>query len=89
MRNGRILMGFVLALLVVGVVAGIAFTAYNMGVSQGVVDSGKLVLPAPDGPRLSRLLSHRTGFIDLSVLVRGTVLGSVFLGVSRRCSFSC
>lgn len=49
MRYGRILVGFILALLVVGVLAGVGVTAYNAGVSQGVVDSGKLVLPTTDG----------------------------------------
>lgn len=47
MRFGRILFAVLATLLVVGVVAGIGFTAYNAGVSQGLIDSGKLVVPAP------------------------------------------
>jgi len=49
MRYGKILVGFLLALLVVGVLAGVGYTAYNAGVSQGLIDSGKLVLPATNG----------------------------------------
>jgi hypothetical protein len=46
MNYGRIFFGFVLALLVVGVLAGIGWTAYNAGIAQGVVESGRLVVPA-------------------------------------------
>lgn len=49
MRFGRVLFGIVLALVVVGVVAGIGFTAYNAGLTQGIYESGKLVPPAADG----------------------------------------
>ena len=49
MQNARILAGFLLALLVVGLLAGVGYTAYNAGVSQGVIDSGKLVVPSTDG----------------------------------------
>lgn len=46
MGAGRVLFAVLATLLVVGVVAGIGFTAYNAGVSQGLVDSGKLVIQA-------------------------------------------
>jgi hypothetical protein len=49
MRFGRLLFGAVLALLLVGVVAGVGWTAYNAGITQGVVESGKLVPPTIDG----------------------------------------
>lgn len=49
MRYFRILLGFVLALLVVGAVAGIGWTAYNAGVAQGFVESGKMVAPTTNG----------------------------------------
>lgn len=49
MRYGRFLLGIVLTLLLVGVVAGAALTAYNAGVAQGMVTSGKLVVPSGDG----------------------------------------
>lgn len=49
MRYGRFLLGIVLTLLLVGLVAGAAFTAYNAGVAQGMVATGKLVVPSGDG----------------------------------------
>lgn len=49
MRYGRVFFGIVLALVVVGVVAGVAWTAYNAGIYQGVAESGKLIPPTIDG----------------------------------------
>lgn len=49
MRYGRFLFGIVLALLLFGVVAGVGWTAYNAGITQGVVESGNLVPPSIDG----------------------------------------
>lgn len=49
MENRRILFGIVLALLLIGVVAGVGWTAYNAGITQGVVESGKLVPLTTEG----------------------------------------
>lgn len=49
MRYAKVLIGFMLALLVVGVVAGIGWTAYNAGVAQGLVESGKIVPSSTGG----------------------------------------
>ncbi len=49
MRYGRIFMGVVLALLLVGLVAGVGVTAYNAGIMQGVVESGRFVPPTTEG----------------------------------------
>ena len=49
MRYGRFLFGVVLTLLLVGLVAGVGWTAYNAGITQGVVESGKLVVPSGEG----------------------------------------
>lgn len=45
MRYGRVLFGVVLALVVIGVLAGVGLTAYNAGVIQGAVANGKFVAP--------------------------------------------
>jgi hypothetical protein len=42
--NGRTIAGFLLALLLVGGAAAIGITAYNAGVTQGLVESGQVVV---------------------------------------------
>ncbi len=49
MRYGRFILGVILTLLLVGLVAGVGFTAYNMGVMQGAVVSGNLTPPVTGG----------------------------------------
>lgn len=49
MRYGRFLLGVVLTLLLVGLVAGVAWTAYNAGIMQGIAQSGILTMPATEG----------------------------------------
>ena len=49
MRSGRILFGILVALVLVGLVAGVGVFTYNAGVAQGLVTSGKLVPPSSDG----------------------------------------
>jgi hypothetical protein len=44
--NGRIVFGILFALLLVASVLGASAYAYNIGVAQGLADSGKLVAPA-------------------------------------------
>ena len=44
--NGRIIFRIFLAIVLLAVVAGIAAYAYNLGIAQGVVQSGKLPAPA-------------------------------------------
>lgn len=44
--NGRIVFGILLALLLVAGFLGVGAYAYNIGVAQGLADSGKLVTPA-------------------------------------------
>ncbi|MGE5139011.1 MAG: hypothetical protein ACM3JD_06110 [Rudaea sp.] len=45
--NRRIVLGILLTLVVVAMLAGIGLLAYDAGVSQGMVSSGKLTTPAP------------------------------------------
>ena len=45
--NGRIILTVLLVLALVAVVAGIGISAYNAGVAQGMVDSGRVTVPAP------------------------------------------
>jgi hypothetical protein len=44
--NGRIISAVLLVLVLVAGVAGLGYYAYTAGVSQGLIDSGKLVAPA-------------------------------------------
>jgi hypothetical protein len=44
--NGRIIFRIFLAIVLLAVVAGITAYAYNLGIAQGVVQSGKLPAPA-------------------------------------------
>lgn len=46
MRYGRAITVVLAAVLLVAVVAGIGWSAYNAGVAQGLAESGKLTLPA-------------------------------------------
>jgi hypothetical protein len=43
--NGRIVLRVLLALLVIAGIVGIGVYVYNMGVAQGLVESGKLAAP--------------------------------------------
>ena len=45
--NGRIAVRVLLAVILIVVVAGLGFYAYNIGLGQGLAESGKIV--APDG----------------------------------------
>lgn len=45
--NGRTIPVVVLVLLLIAGAIGIGIYAYNVGVAQGLADSGKLVAPAP------------------------------------------
>lgn len=49
MRNGKILSGVLLGLILFGVVAGASWYAYNVGVAQGVMQSAVLTAPAVEG----------------------------------------
>lgn len=44
--NGRFVFGLLLTLLIVAGVIGVGAYAYNLGIAQGIADSGKLVAPA-------------------------------------------
>ena len=44
--NGRFVLGILLALVLIGGAVGIGAMAYNAGVTQGMVASGKAVAPA-------------------------------------------
>ncbi len=44
--NGRIVFGVLLALLLMAGALGVGAYAYNLGVTQGMAESGKLVVPA-------------------------------------------
>ena len=50
--NGRTIAGIVLTLLLIGGAAAIGITAYNAGVTQGLIDSGQVVTAPgyPAGP---------------------------------------
>jgi hypothetical protein len=45
--NGRIAVRVLLAVTLIVVMAGLGFYAYNLGLGQGLVESGKII--APDG----------------------------------------
>ncbi len=45
--NGRILLSVLLVLVLVALLAGAGVYAYNVGVAQGLAQSGKLTTPAP------------------------------------------
>ena len=45
--NGRIILIGLLVLALLAGAVGVGVYAYNAGVAQGLVDSGKLVMPAP------------------------------------------
>jgi hypothetical protein len=49
MRNGRFFLGVLLGLLLFGVIAGVSFYAYNVGMAQGVLQSATIVAPPIDG----------------------------------------
>ncbi len=49
MRNSRIWFGILLGLLLFGLVAGVGWYAYNVGVTRGIVASGQLVAPTAEG----------------------------------------
>ena len=70
---GRIVLSVLLALVVVAVLAGIGFYAYNAGIAQGMVDSGKLVTPttgmSPSPYFGGRFFYHPFGFGFLGCLM--------------------
>ncbi len=45
--NGRFILGLVLVLALLVLAAGIGVYAYNLGIAQGMVDSGKITAPSP------------------------------------------
>jgi hypothetical protein len=47
--NGRFVWRFLLAIVLVALLVGAGVAVYNMGVTQGLAASGKLVSPAPGG----------------------------------------
>jgi hypothetical protein len=47
--NGRFVFRFVLALILLAALVGVGVAVYNVGVTQGLATSGKLVLPAAPG----------------------------------------
>lgn len=49
MRNGRILFGVLLGLVLIAVVAGASWYAYNVGLAQGVMSGATFVAPPVDG----------------------------------------
>ena len=48
--NGRIAVRVLLAVILIVVVAGLGFYAYNIGLGQGLAESGKIVAPDGAGP---------------------------------------
>jgi hypothetical protein len=62
--NGRTIAGIVLTLLLVGGAIAIGVTAYNAGVTQGLVDSGHVVVAPgyPAGPYVGGYGYDRGGF---------------------------
>jgi hypothetical protein len=70
---GRIVLSVLLALVVVALLAGIGFYAYNVGIAQGMVDSGKLAAPTtgmPPSPYYGgRFFYHPFGFGFLGCLM--------------------
>lgn len=44
--NGRIVFSVFVTLLLIAVAIGVGMYAYNLGVAQGLADSGKIVVPA-------------------------------------------
>jgi hypothetical protein len=48
--NGRVILSVLLVLLLIAVVAGVGVYAYNAGVAQGMVASGKLTTPSDGVP---------------------------------------
>ncbi len=76
----RIIFGVVMAVLLLGLLAGAAVMAYNAGVSQGLVQSGKLALPQ-NGQSFGVMpyygvyppFFHPFGFLGLIPLVLGTL----------------
>jgi len=49
MRFGRVLVGVLLVLLLIAIVAGVGWSAFNAGLMQGMVASGAQTLPADGG----------------------------------------
>jgi hypothetical protein len=49
MRSGRIFFAILLTLLLVGLVAGVTWYAYNVGVAQGAATSAALTTPPAEG----------------------------------------
>ncbi len=62
--NGRTIAGILLTLLLVGGAVAIGVTAYNAGVTQGLVDSGQVVAAPgyPVGPYVGGYGYDRGGF---------------------------
>jgi hypothetical protein len=62
--NGRTIAGIVLTLLLVGGAVAIGVTAYNAGVTQGLVDSGQVVVAPgyPVGPYVGGYGYNHGGF---------------------------
>ncbi len=62
--NGRTIAGIVLTLLLVGGAIAIGVAAYNAGVTQGLVNSGHVVVAPgyPEGPFVGGYGSDRGGF---------------------------
>ncbi len=70
--NGRIVLGVLLVLVLIAGAVGMATYSYQMGVAQGMADTGKLVAPAAGaapypywGPMFFRPFGWGFGFIGL------------------------
>lgn len=48
--NSKVVIAVVLVLLVVAAAIGIGGYAYNLGVAQGMVETGKVIAPVPGAP---------------------------------------
>jgi hypothetical protein len=83
--NGRVVLAIVLVLVLVGVGAGIGISAYNAGVAQGMVESGKVAAPAQGFvpyPYYGGPFFHPFGFGLFGLLIPLFFL-FVFFGVLR------
>jgi hypothetical protein len=85
--NGRIVLSILLVLILIGLLAGIGGYMYNVGVAQGMADSGKLTTPAQGvtpypyyGPFFFRPFWFGFGFLGWLVPLFGLFL---FFGLLR------
>jgi hypothetical protein len=65
--NGRFILGLLLVLVLIALAVSIGVYAYNIGVAQGLTDSGKLTTPYPY-PFYGPFFVHPFGFGFLGFL---------------------